>query len=499
MPDHSFNPSDEIVQVPCTAAEAALALKQRREARKSLDMWCRYCGFVPATHHRLLNRRLEAMARGECDRLIVLMPPGYAKSTYASVLFPAWYLSWFANHSLIAASHTAELAEKWGRRVRNIVAEHANVLGYGLSEDSQAAGRWETDKGGEYFAAGIGGAVAGRRGDFIVIDDPVRSREDAESATVRDKTWDWYKSDLYTRLKPGGRIVLIQTRWHELDLAGRLLLDMENGGDRWEVICLPALAEADDPLGRSVGEPLWPEWEDREQLERKQRAIGPRDWASLFQQRPAPEDGNYFKKDWLKPYYVVPDVRTLRIYGASDYAVTADGGDYTVHVIVGMDPTGALYLLDMWRKQTASDEWVEAFCDLVIRWKPMGWAEERGQIRSGVGPYLERRQGERRAFVARDSFPTRGDKAVRAQSIRGRMALGGLYVPVHADWYSGFQGELLSFPAGKHDDQVDALGLIGQLLDLMLPGAEVPKPAANENRQDYRPKPLQAAGDWVTY
>src|SRR4051812_1184330 len=131
MSDHSFNPgSDELVTVPCSPAEAALALKQRREARKSLDMWCRYCGFIPAEHHRLLNGRLEAIARGDIDRLIVLMPPGYAKSTYASVLFPAWYLSWFGNHSLIAASHTAELAEKWGRRVRNLVAEHANVLGY---------------------------------------------------------------------------------------------------------------------------------------------------------------------------------------------------------------------------------------------------------------------------------------------------------------------------------------------------------------------------------
>jgi hypothetical protein len=144
---------------------------------------------------------------------------------------------------VIAASHTQELAEKWGRRVRNLIAEYSPVLGVGLAPDSQAAGRWETDHGGEYFAAGVGGAIAGRRADLVVIDDPIRSREDADSETVRDKIWDWYKSDLYTRLKPGGRIVLIQTRWHEDDLAGRLLADMAAGGDHWEVISLPALAE----------------------------------------------------------------------------------------------------------------------------------------------------------------------------------------------------------------------------------------------------------------
>jgi predicted phage terminase large subunit-like protein len=134
-----------------------------------------------------------------------------------------------------------------------------------------------------------------------------------------------------------------------------------------------------------------------------------------------------------------------------------------------------MYLLDLWRKQAASDVWVEAFCDLVLKWKPIGWAEEQGQIKSGVGPFLEKRQRERRAYCVREQFPTRGDKAVRAQSIRGRMALEGIYVPIGADWYPALRSELLSFPAGKHDDQVDALGLVGQLLDQMQAGIK-PKP-----------------------
>lgn len=428
------------------------------------------------------------------------MPPGAAKSTYASILFTPWYLGNYPEHCIIAASHTQELAEKWGRRVRNLVHEHELILGTGLAADSQAAGRWETNRGGEYFAAGVGGAIAGRRADLVVIDDPVRSREDADSELIRNKTWDWYKSDLYTRLKPGGRIVLIQTRWHEDDLAGRLLEDAKTGGDQWDVISLPAIAEQNDPLERAPGEALWPEWENGDELARKRRAVGPRDWSALYQQRPAPEDGDYFKADWLKPYDRAPASETLRIYGGSDYAVTADGGDYTVHVVVGLDPEGRMYLLDLWRKQAASDAWVEAFCDLVIEHKPIGWAEEQGQIKAGVGPYLDRRQRERQAYCSREAFPTRGDKAVRAQSIRGRMALEGLYVPINAPWYPALRSELLSFPAGKHDDQVDALGLVGQLLDYMLPGQH---PAAPEKPKDVSgysvAKSAAQAGDWVTY
>jgi predicted phage terminase large subunit-like protein len=480
--------------------EAAKELLNRRSIRRSLTDWCQYAGFEPARHHRLLIEKLEAISRGDSDRLAVFMPPGAAKSTYASILYAPWHYAQRPGDCIIAASHTAELAEKWGRRVRNLLSEHSRILGVGLAADSQAAGRWETDHGGEYFAAGVGGAIAGRRADLVVIDDPVRSREDADSELIRDKTWDWYKSDLYTRLKPGGRIILIQTRWHEDDLAGRLLEDMRAGGDKWEIVNLPALAEANDALGRKVGEPLWPEWENLGELERKRRAVGPRDWSALYQQRPAPEDGDYFKSAWLKPYDEVPALETLRIYGGSDYAVTADGGDYTVHVVVGLDPEGRMYVLDLWRKQSSSDEWIEAYCDLVLKWKPIGWAEETGQIRAGVGPYLDRRANERRAFVARDAFPTRGDKAVRAQSIRGRMAHLGLYVPHRSPWYADFRSELLSFPAGKHDDQVDALGLVGQLLDIMHVGQKIADPEKPKNPSGYSARDdYERLDDWKTY
>jgi predicted phage terminase large subunit-like protein len=266
-------------------------------------------------------------------------------------------------------------------------------------------------------------------------------------------------------------VILIQTRWHVDDLAGRLLAEMESGGERWDVVSLPAEAESQDPLGRRIGELLWDDEYGYAQFLREQKKTQtPRNWSALFQQSPTPDTGDYFKAEWLRPYESVPDRTTLKIYGASDYAVTSNGGDYTVHVIVGVDPQWRIYLLDLWRGQTSSDEWIEQFCNLVEHWKPIGWAEEQGQIRAGVGPFLDRRMRERQTYVARKPFPTRGDKAIRAQSIRGRMALDGLYVPIRADWYPALRSELLIFPAGEHDDQVDALGLIGQVLDRMTAG-----------------------------
>jgi predicted phage terminase large subunit-like protein len=454
------------------AAPFASAELQHRRISGSLHEWCLHCGFKPAAHHRLLISELEKVARGETPRLALFMPPGSAKSTYASILFPAWLLA-SASYNILAASHTTELAEKWGRRIRNLIAEHSATLRIALAADSQSAGRWSLQNGAEYYAAGVGTGIAGFRAKLGLIDDPIRLRRDADSQLIRDRIWDWYINDFKTRLVPHSAEILIQTRWHEDDLAGRAL-----NHEEWKVISLPALAEANDPLKRKLGEPLWrdDDYGYGNQLVELSKKTPARTWSAMYQQRPAPEEGNYFKADWLRPYEKAPAIGTLNVYGASDYAVTADGGDYTVHIVVGVDPEWRIYVLDLWRAQAATDKWVEAFCDLVADWKPIGWAEEQGQINAGVGPFLQRRMRERKTYVARDQFPTRGDKAVRAQSIRGRMELDGLYVPVHALWYPDFRAELLSFPAGKHDDQVDALGLIGQVLNRMTAGQAEAKP-----------------------
>jgi len=441
--------------------DAAAELLLRRKARASLAEWAKLNGFQPARHHTLLLNRLEAVARGEVDRLAIFMPPGSAKSTYASALFPPWFLAHAPQKMVIAASHTQELAEHWGRRVRNLIAEQHARLGYRIAADSQAAGRWATDAGGEYFAAGVGGSVTGRRADLVVIDDPVRSREDAESETLRNRAWDWYRADLVTRLKPGAAIVLVQTRWHEDDLAGRILAaegDRREGG-AWEVIRLPAFAELLDPLGRAPGEPLWPEWESGAQLERKRSIIGPRDWLALYQQRPTAEDGTYFKAEWFRRYTDAPERMT--IYMSGDFAVTEGGGDFTELAVWGVDSLENVYALDWWSGQTASDTWAAEFIRLIKRWRPVAFIGEAGPIRRAMEPLLSRMMRDERAYTVCEWLSHGNDKAANARSLQGFMANGRLYWPM-TDWAERVKDQMLRFPGGKHDDAVDAASLFGR-------------------------------------
>lgn len=509
--------------------QAASELRRRRAARSALTDYAKYIDvpgapvdeadeetedFLPvettiAEHHQLILEAADRCIAKRYGRLMLFMPPGSAKSTYGSVVVPSYALGKKAGYRVIAASYGDDLARKMGRRTRSVVRQKAFQLLFGttISKDVSAANEWTLENGSEYMSGGILSGITGNRANLLVIDDPIKGRRDADSDAVRKSTLDAYEDDLKTRLLPGGSILLIQTRWHEADLAGSILPEdyagqsgmiMCRDGQEWEVICLPAKAERlDDPLGRKPGEYLWPEWFDRQHWAQFER--NPRTWSALYQQRPAPEEGDYFKAEWIRPVTKLPPRTSMNVYGASDYAVTSNGGDWTVHVIIGIDTDGKLYLLDMWRGQTSSDLWIEAFCDLVLKWKPIGWAEETGQIRSGVGPHLQRRQRERKAFVYREAFPTRGDKAVRAQSIRGRMALDGLYMLAEAPFRADLIRELLSFPAGVHDDQVDALGLAGQLIDKMFSPSSS-QPEENKPRQDYRQRQDTAeAGDWTTY
>lgn len=452
-----------------TAGNAAEEILRRKLIRSDLSEWSKSQGYTPARHHKLLIEKLELLARGELrvPRLAIFMPPGSAKSTYASVLFPPWCMSMHPKAQFLAASHTTELATRWGRRVRNLIAEQTSILGITPDDANQAADRWAIREGGEYLAAGARIGIAGFRALFGVIDDPLRSREDAESQTIRDRLWEWYLYDFRPRLIPHARQLLIQTRWHEDDLAGRCL-----NHEDWEVISLPAEAKDNDQLGRARGEFLWSDGEYGygEQLRELKETTPPRVWSALYQQSPAPEEGDYFKQEWFKPIDIMPGYGLMRCYGGSDYAVTNDGGDYTVHIVVGVDHMNNLYLLDVWRGQKTSDIWIEAFCDMVEKYRPLGWAEENGQIKASIGPFLEKRMRDRRLYVTREQFPTRGDKATRARSIQGRLALDGIFVPKNAPWLADFMAEILNLWVGKHDDQGDALGLIGQLLDKMVRG-----------------------------
>ena len=450
------------LQVDLTPQEAASHLLARRSARISLKSYADLVmpGLVCSAHHDLVIQSLQEVERGEVDRLALFLPPGSAKSTWASVLFPAWFLGRQPDKSAMAVSHTAELAERFGRRVRNLVAsrEHGAIFGSGIAADSAAAGRWETERGGEYFAAGVGGSVTGRRADLVIIDDPVRSREDADSERMREAAWQWYLSDLLTRMKPGARQILVMTRWHEDDLGGRI---MEREGHRWKVIKLPMIAGDADPLGRQPGERLWPEWFTDDMVETARQDV--RSWNALYQQEPVPDDGAYFKAEWLGEYDSRP--QNLRIYGASDYAVTDGGGDYTEHGVFGVDANSNIYVLDWWRGQTGPDVWIESLTDLILKWKPDCWFGEAGPIRRSVEPFLMRRLEERRAWCRIEWMASIADKTARARSIQARASMGKLWLPKHATWKGDVVGQMLKFPAGKHDDAVDVFSLIGRGLE----------------------------------
>lgn len=438
-------------------------LLARQEAATSLARFIEYrdAGYQPGAHHQLLIRHLEAVERGEIERLMVCMPPGSAKSTYTSVEFPAWFLGRNPSLSVIAASHTQELAERFGRRVRNIVASdpHERVFGVGVAEDSSSAGRWDTGKGGEYFAAGVGGSITGRRADLAVIDDPVKSREDADSERSRQKAWDWYTNDLLTRLKPGARQIVVMTRWHEDDLGGRIL---ERERDRWTVIELAMEALPNDPLGRPVGERLWPEWFTDDMV--KVAKMDVRAWNALYQQQPASEDGDYFKREWLDAEYdVLP--ANLRMYGASDYAVTAGGGDFTEHGVFGVDGAGNVFVADWWYGQTESDEWIDRKCDLIHAHEPVCWFGEAGPIRKAVEPFMRKRMLERQAMCRVEWLPSINDKPTRSRGFQALCSMGKVFWPKHAGWKAHVQGQLLRFPAGKNDDSVDVCGLFSRGLN----------------------------------
>lgn len=446
--------------------ELILELIARKKAQASLQSFIEYLdiGFTPAAHHIRLIAELEAVERGDTKRLMVFMPPGSAKSTYSSVLFPPWFMGRNPKFSVLGCSNTTELAESFSRRVRNIVngPGYRACFGFGISEDNAAAGHWETTKGGEFFAAGVGAAIAGRRADLGLIDDPIKTREEADSERIRQKHWEWYLNDFLPRLKPGARQILIQTRWHEDDLGGRIL---ERERSAWKIISLPMLARSDDAIGRKPGERLWPEWFTDDMIATARQDT--RSWNALYQQDPVPDEGDYFKRDNFSEYDTPPP--NLRIYGASDYAVTEGSGDYTEHGICGTDQNMNLYILDWWFGQTQADTWIERQCDLIQMHRPLVWFGEAGPIRRAIEPFLARRMSERGAFCRLEWMPSITDKVIRARAIQALASTKSIVLPKHAPWREHVEKQLLQFPAGKHDDAVDVLSLIGRGLEHVAP------------------------------
>jgi hypothetical protein len=267
-----------------------------------------------APHLKLLNEKLLAVAEGRLRFLLVTMPPRHGKSELTSKYFPAWYLMRRPGRRILLASYEADFASQWGRKVRDLVEDLGpRHFGVEVRRDSSAADRWElAGHGGGMQTAGIGGALTGKGADVILIDDPVKNAEEANSQAIRDRNWDWYRAAAYTRLEPDGAIVLVQTRWHESDLAGQVLAHAEESGEPWDVLNLPALSEGPgDPLGRPAGAALWPERFDVAALEGIRRAIGSYFFGALYMGSPRPAEGGTFKRSWLRYFGVEGELYRL--------------------------------------------------------------------------------------------------------------------------------------------------------------------------------------------
>lgn len=440
-----------------------------------------------ADHHRLWIRKLEAVERGEIPRLMGFMPPGSAKSTYAVDVFTPWFLGRKPDRNVLVATYASSLARRRGRRARAVARQPAfhETFGVGLKAGAAAADDWTLANGSEWMGAGILAGITGNRADLIVIDDPVKGREEADSEVIRQWTREEFDDTIRTRLKSGGAMVLIQTRWHEDDLAGGLLPTDYDGasglidcrdGETWEVVNIPAQAErADDPLGRPAGAWLWPEYWPESHW--RQFKANPRTWNALFQQRPRPDEGSYFERSCFRRFAETDLPAGLRYYGSSDYAVSEGRGDYTRLVVWGVDGEGHLWRVAAWGGRTASDEWIEAQADLVQAFRPLGgihrWYGEAGVIQRAVEPMLRAKLRERRLSCHLEWLSSARDKTSRARAAQSLVREGRVHVRDDADG-DCFIEECVAFPMGRHDDEVDTLSLMGRVMDRL---AGPPKPA----------------------
>lgn len=428
-----------------------------------------------AAHHVLIMRACQDVFEGKIKNLMLFFPPGSAKSTYASVVFPTWAMGVKPATQIILAAYGADLAKKHGRRARQIVSgrDYKAIFGATISRNTQAADFWACDNGSEYMSCGILSGITGNRASGIVLDDPIKGRADADSETIRDKTWEAYQDDLMTRLKPNGWQIMILTRWHEDDPAGRILPEDYDGqsgwiksrtdGEMWYVLCCPAECERkDDPLGREIGEGLWPEWFTQGHFD-KFKAV-PRTWNALFQQRPAPDEGTFFMREWFDVYKPGTQPKYLHYYGASDYAVTDEGGDFTEHGIFGVDAESDIWVLDWWFEQTTADKWIESMLDMVREHRPFVWFGEGGVIRRAVEPFLKKRMAQRKDFCRMEWIPSVHDKPTRARGAQSWAAQGKIHIPDCA-WGHRLLDQLTKFPAGSRDDAVDVLSLFGLAID----------------------------------
>ena len=453
-------PIEEQRQLLSLAEELEKAREREAAGQKFLPfvkkMWP---SFIDGRHHKQMADAFERVLNGELKRLIINMPPRHTKSEFASIHLPAFYLGSYPEKKIIQATHTAELAVGFGRKVRSLVAgeDFQNVFpGVELSSDSKAAGRWSTNKKGEYFAIGVGGAVAGRGADLLVVDDPVdeqTAQYGEYNPEVYAKVWDWYTL-LRQRLQPGGSIIIVMTRWSKQDLTGRLVKQMteEEGTDQWEIIEFPAVMPS--------GEPLWPEYWALDELLRTKASIPVGRWNAQYQQNPTAEEGALIKRSWWNEWQKdrPPPLESIIMSWDTAFEKT-QRADYSACTIWGIwhnqeKDEDHLILLEAFKDKWEFPELKRRAKDAYVEWEPdMVVIEKKA---SGAPLIYELRQ---MGIPVTEYTPSRGnDKISRVNSVTDIFASGMVWAPP-TRWAQEVVEECAEFPAGEHDDYVDSVAM----------------------------------------
>jgi predicted phage terminase large subunit-like protein len=459
--------------------QSAYMDRLRAAARDSLSCFAEYLNpeEPPAAHHEWMCARLEELEARKIMRLMISMPPGHAKSTYCTHLFPAWYMGRNPNHKYIQGGHTQDFVdEEFGKKVRgNIdsIAFSEVFPGVSLHPFSKAAGRFALNvpNKGKYLTRGVGQGLAGFRGNVVAIDDPFATREDAESATIRQKVYNWYTADVLPRMLPRSPVLVVATRWHTDDLCGRLeKMNADKIGLPWMIVNLPALAEANDPLGRAEGEPLWGDFYTLDHLLNLRDTLPSRDWNSLYQGKPMDQMGGAFQQEWIKRYDTHPMnevnsngnvVRThiRRVVVSVDTASkTNERNDYTAISVWIEDAFRKHYLVDVIRRRVEFNEMVDLIEGTVDKWNGNLQGAKVSAILvedKGSGTqYIQTRTGKAPAPVIPIEVGV-NSKEFRFDGILPMFEGGEVLLPMQATWLAEYEAELLSFPTGTYDDQVD--------------------------------------------
>jgi predicted phage terminase large subunit-like protein len=414
--------------------------------------------WLPYPHLLVIAEKLQQIQHGTCKRLIVMMPPRHGKSQFISQFFPPWYLIRNPHNRVILASYEADFAANWGRKSREVMERFGPGFGVKIRAESSAAQRWEIAKhDGGMMTAGVRGPITGKGMDLGIIDDPVKNDEEAASETYREKVWDWYLSTFSTRLHKGGAIICIMTRWHEDDLVGRLLKAQESGGDKWDIINLPALAEKaeSNPLfRRKRGDALCPDLIPLKMLESARKRMGDYWWGSLYQQRPFPKGGGYFKRSAVE-IIDAPMPNSVRVR-AWDLAASKDG-KRTAGVKLARSIDGEFVVEDV-----VMGKWEPAERDRMISQTAQMDGREvpvRLEQEGGSGGIAQIHAIVRRlAGFNVEGIRVTGSKEIRADAVASQCNVGNLKI-VRGNWNDSFLSELEAFPTGAYLDQVDALSL----------------------------------------